>query len=59
MSLSKMVQALAFEQIQDKYWYGAFGDFKLIIDMDDEYVNATKMCSDAGKRFFKWFRQGI
>ena len=45
---------ICFEQIKDNYWYGMFGDFKLIIDVNTGYFNASKLCKDGGKRFHKW-----
>jgi hypothetical protein len=42
---------VCFEQIQDQYWYGLYGDFKIIIDKDTGYFNATKLCQDGGKEF--------
>ena len=45
---------VCYEQIKDNYWYGLFGDFKIIIDKDTGYFNATKLCKDGGRRFKKW-----
>lgn len=47
---------VCYEQIKDNFWYGLFGDFKLIIDKDTGYFNATKLCSSGGKRFDNWSR---
>ncbi|CCU56203.1 N1R/p28-like protein [Mythimna separata entomopoxvirus 'L'] len=45
---------ICYEQIKDSFYYGLFGDFKLIIDKNTGYFNATKLCKDGGKRFKKW-----
>ena len=47
---------IAFEQISGNYWYGQYGDFKVIMMKDCGYVNATKLCTDGGKEFNKWAR---
>ncbi|GBM66193.1 Putative KilA-N domain-containing protein 313L, partial [Araneus ventricosus] len=43
-----------YEQIANQYWYGLFGDFKLIIDRNTGYFNATKLCRQGGKCFKDW-----
>jgi exonuclease VII small subunit len=45
---------ICYEQIKDSFHYGLFGDFRLIIDKDTGYFNATKLCKDGGKRFDNW-----
>ncbi|CCU55399.1 N1R/p28-like protein [Adoxophyes honmai entomopoxvirus 'L'] len=45
---------ICYEHIKDSYYYGLFGDFKLIIDKKTGYFNATKLCNLAGKRFTDW-----
>ncbi|CAL1302103.1 unnamed protein product [Larinioides sclopetarius] len=52
MSLSNV----CYEQIKDQFWYGLLGDFKLIIDRNTGYFNATKLCQQGGKRFDNWLR---
>lgn len=47
---------ICYEQIKENFWYGILGDFKLVIDRDTEYFNATKLCEIAGKRFRNWLR---
>ena len=37
------------EHIKDTFYYGVFGDFKLVIDKATGCFNATKLC-DAGKK---------
>jgi KilA-N domain. len=50
------LQDVCFEQIQDQYWYGLYGDFKIIFDKNTGYFNATKLCQDGGRRFDNWLR---
>ena len=52
----KMTSELAFEQIKGDYWYAAYGEFKVIIDKSNGFVNATKLCADGGKHFYDWTR---
>lgn len=33
-----------YEHIKDNFYYGLFGDFKLVIDTKTGYFNATKLC---------------
>ena len=35
---------IAFEDINDKYCYGQYADFKVIMMKKNGYINATKMC---------------
>jgi hypothetical protein len=46
----------AYEHIKDTFYYGIFGDFKLIIDKATGYFNATKLCVNGGKEYKKWSR---
>jgi len=45
-----------YECIKDTFYYGIFGDFKLVIDRSTGYFNATKLCDQGGKEFKKWSR---
>lgn len=44
------------EHIKDKFYYGVYGDFKLVVDKDTGYFNATKLCEQGGKNCKKWLR---
>jgi hypothetical protein len=33
-----------------------FVDFRLVIDKDTGYFNATKLCIEGGKNYFEWNR---
>ena len=45
-----------YEHIKDSFYYGVFGDFKLVIDKDTGYFNATKLCVAGGKEHRQWSR---
>ena len=45
-----------YEHIKDTFYYGVFGDFKLVIDQKTGYFNATKLCVNGGKEYKKWSR---
>ena len=45
-----------YEHIKDTFYYGVFGDFKLVIDQKTGCFNATKLCDQGGKNFFHWKR---
>ena len=47
---------VCFEHIKDTYCYGIFEEFKLVIDKDTGYFNATKLCKDGGKKYRDWSR---
>ena len=51
-----MLSEIAFEQIKDNYWYGAYGEFRVVVDKSTGYINASKMCCDGGKDFYNWSR---
>jgi hypothetical protein len=39
-----MMQDIVFEKINEKYGYGYYGEFKVIIMLKNGYINATKLC---------------
>jgi hypothetical protein len=45
-----------YEHIKDTFYYGLFGDFKLVIDKATGSFNATKLCEQGGKNYFNWKR---
>src|SRR5580698_9712512 len=47
---------VCFEQIRDTFYYGMFGEFKLVVDKKTGCFNATKLCADGGKEFKAWTR---
>jgi hypothetical protein len=49
-----MLSQIAFQQIKDEFWYGAYGEFRVVMDKTDGYINATKMCADGGKEYKNW-----
>ena len=45
-----------YEHIKDTFYYGVFGDFKLVIDKATGRFNATKLCDAGGKEYRQWTR---
>ena len=50
MSLNQVI----FEHIDEKYSYGKYGDFKVIMMTKNRYINATKLCKEYSKEFSNW-----
>lgn len=44
--------------INERYAYVYFGNMKMIIDKETGYINATKICKEAGKEFKHWLANG-
>lgn len=42
------------KQIAGKFYYGKLGDFKVIINTENNTLNITKLCKYGGKQFFNW-----
>jgi uncharacterized protein YoxC len=54
-SVSKMsLNIMCYQCIKDSFYYGIFGDFKIVIDKDTGYFNATKLCEQGGKDYDTW-----
>ena len=49
-----MLSNICFQQIRNNYYHGQYGNFSVVIDRDNGYINATKLCSDGGKQFKHW-----
>jgi dihydroorotase len=45
---------VCYKQIKDNFYYGLFGDFKLVIDKSTGCFNATKLCNFGIKKFKHW-----
>lgn len=50
------IKEIIFEDINDDYGYGKYGEFEVIINKKTGYINATKLCKDGGKEFRKFFQ---
>jgi len=44
------MREIAFETINNKYSWGKYGEFRVIIDMENSYINATNLCGLAKTR---------
>ena len=51
-SLSRLV----VESINDEFAYGMYGEFRVIIKKKNGYLNVTKLCALANKRFDNWMK---
>lgn len=51
-----MNTTFAFEPINEKYSTAKYGDFTVIIDITNGYINATKLCAVGGKQMKNWIR---
>ena len=49
-----MLSQICFRLIRDNFWHGQYGNFSVVVDKSNGFVNATKLCSDGGKRFHHW-----
>ena len=47
---------ISYESIDETYAYGYYGDFKVILNTKDGYINGTKLAADGGKQFKNWIR---
>ena len=45
---------IVFNHINEKYAYGTYGDFKVIMMKKNSYINATKLCSEFNKQLKHW-----
>ena len=56
---AQSITNLAYESINEKYSRAKYGEFNVIMDMSNGYINATKLCADGDKRFDNWIRNKI
>ncbi|CCA61373.1 transcriptional regulator [Diadromus pulchellus ascovirus 4a] len=47
---------IAFESIDDRFYYGNFGEFRIVVDKSTGYFNATKLCKQGNKNYSHWTR---
>ena len=53
-TIKNTLRELIFENINDKYSWGNYGEFKVIMMRENGYINVTKLCKDGGKEFRNW-----
>ena len=53
---NNMISKVCFEQIRDNYWYGAYGEFRVVMMKDSGYINASNLRASGGKEFYNWSR---
>jgi KilA-N domain len=49
-----MLFEICTSQIRDNFWYAFYGSFKVVMNKDDGFINATKLCSLADRKFSDW-----
>lgn len=49
-----MLAQLGTQHIRDQYFYGYYGQFHIVVDKTDGYINASNLCLDGGKKFYHW-----
>lgn len=54
IKLFNNIKNIIFEDLNDEYAYGKLGPFKVLIMKENGYINATKLCNNAGKEFQFW-----
>ena len=57
--IKNRVSSLIIENINEKFCWALYGDFRVIMMKSNGYINATKLCQLGGKRFDNWSRLGI
>ncbi|AKI79717.1 kila N-terminal domain N1R/P28 DNA binding protein [Acanthamoeba polyphaga mimivirus] len=48
------IRNIIIENINNEFARGKFGDFNVIIMKDNGFINATKLCKNAGSDFYHW-----
>lgn len=51
---AQSITNLVYESINEKYSRAKYGEFNVIMDTSNGYINATKLCADGGKKFHHW-----
>ena len=52
--MANELNQIIFDHIDDKYAYGNYGEFKVIIMKSNTFINATKLCKEYNKDFYHW-----
>ena len=52
--MNNTITKLEYEKIDNVYSKAKYADFDVTMNMETGYINATKLCNDGGKKFFKW-----
>jgi hypothetical protein len=53
-TINNTLRDLIFENINDKYAWGNYGEFKVLMMRENGFINVTKLCKDGGKAFIHW-----
>ena len=49
-----MFSQICFSQIRGEFHYAQYGEFIVIMDKTNGYINGSKLCVDGGKKFCHW-----
>ena len=49
-----MLSQIAIHNIRDNFYHTQYGNFGVVIDKNNGFINATKLCSDGHKSFKHW-----
>jgi len=49
-----MLSQIATEQIRDNFYQSQYCGFSVVINKENGFINATKLCSDGNKNFRHW-----
>jgi hypothetical protein len=52
--MTNKLNQIIFDHIDDKYAYGMYGKFKVLIMKKNTYINATKLCKEFNKSLKNW-----
>ena len=47
--------SITYEHLADDYWYGSYGEFKVVLCKENGFINASKLCYHGGKDLADWF----
>ena len=53
-TIKNTLRELIFDNINDKYSWGNYGEFKVLMMRENGYINVTKLCKEGGKAFIHW-----
>ena len=51
-----MISDICFKQIRNEFWLASYGDFEVVINKSNNYINVSHMCVKAKKGFYGWSR---
>lgn len=49
-----MFSDICTEQIRENFWFASYGNFKVIMNKNNGFINVTKLCGLVNKKFSDW-----